>query len=155
MEDQMSKRKPATKHVRKPKLVVKAQRSAPTVVKSAKHGARFTVTGPTESPFEQIADQSKQNALVGQDESRRAIESATKVFGLSSAAANFRAYQAKLLEMAQADMEFAFEFTQKLAAVRSPVDIPAIVAEFAGRRISMFRKYSKEMIEISTQRMTA
>ena len=48
LEDQMTKRKPATspKHVRKPKLVAKAQRSAPDVVRSSKHGPQATVTRP-------------------------------------------------------------------------------------------------------------
>jgi hypothetical protein len=35
-----------------------------------------------------------------------------------------RAYQAKLLEMAQANMQFAFEFAQRLATIRSPVEFP-------------------------------
>jgi hypothetical protein len=127
----------------------------PAVVRSSKHGARSTVAEPIETPFEKIGDESKQNALAAQDQSRRTIAPVNKAVGLASAAANFRAYQAKLLEMAQADMEFAFEFSQRLATVKTPVDFPAVIAEFAGRRISMFRKYSKEMIEISTQRLIA
>src|SRR5207342_1499922 len=46
----------------------------------------------------------------------------SKGFDLSSATANVRAYQAKLLEMAQANMTFAFEFSQRLATIRSPVE---------------------------------
>jgi len=44
----------------------------------------------------------------------------SKRFDLSSATANVRAYQARLLEMAQANMTFAFEFSQRLATIRSP-----------------------------------
>ena len=42
----------------------------------------------------------------------------------SSATANVRAYQAKLLEIAQANTQFAFECAQRLATMRSPVDLP-------------------------------
>ena len=73
----------------------------------------------------------------------------------SSATANVRAYQAKLLEMAQANIQFAFEFAQRLATIRSPVEFPSVIAEFTGKRIAMFRKYSKEMAELSTKQWTA
>ena len=71
-----------------------------------------------------------------------------KGVNLSSATANVRTYQAKLLEMAQADMQFSFEFAQRLAAIRSPVEFLNVIAEFTSKRISMFRKYSQEMIEL-------
>ena len=64
-----------------------------------------------------------------------------------------QAYQAKLLEMAQANMQFAFEFAQKLATIRSPFEILSVIAEFTSKRIDMFRKYSKEMAELSTKRL--
>ena len=73
-------------------------------------------------------------------------------FDLSSATANVRAYQAKLLEMAQANMTFAFEFSQRLATIRSPVEFLGAIAEFTSKRIAMFGKYSKEMVELSTKR---
>jgi phasin protein len=75
-----------------------------------------------------------------------------KALGFSSAAANVRAYQAKLLEMAQANMQFAFEFAQRLATIRSPVEFPGVIAEFTNRRIAMFQKHSKEMAEFSALR---
>ena len=154
LEDQMTKRKPATspKHVRKPKPVAKAHRSAPDVVRSSKHGPQATVTRPIESLVEQIGDESKQNAVARQDESRQAITPLNEAFGFSSASAKFQAYQTKLLEMAQADVEFSLDFGRKLATVKSPLEFPGVIAEFASKRISMFRKYSKEMIEISSQR---
>jgi hypothetical protein len=65
---------------------------------------------------------------------------------------NVRAYQAKLLEMAQANMQFAFEFAQRLATIRSPVEFISVNAEFTSKRIAMFRKHSKEMAELSTKR---
>ena len=89
-----------------------------------------------------------------QDDCKRTMtdNEANKALGFSSAAANVRAYQAKLLEMAQANMQFAFEFAQRLATIRSPLEFPSVIAEFTNRRIAMFQKYSKEMAEFSALR---
>ncbi|HZM88382.1 MAG TPA: phasin family protein [Blastocatellia bacterium] len=78
--------------------------------------------------------------------------SLSKEFDLSSATANVRAYQAKLLEMAQANMTFAFEFSQRLVTIRSPVEFFTVIAEFASKRIAMFGKYSKEIAELGAKR---
>jgi len=75
-----------------------------------------------------------------------------KGFDFSLTTANVRAYQAKLLEMAQANMQFAFEFPHRLATIRSPVDLLRVIEEFTSKRTAMFRKYSKEMTELSTKR---
>jgi len=40
-------------------------------------------------------------------------------------------YQAKLLEMAQANVQFAFEFGPRLATIRSPFEFFALISEFA------------------------
>jgi hypothetical protein len=58
---------------------------------------------------------------------------------LSSANANVRAYQAKLLEIAQTNMQFAFEFAQRLATIRSPAEILSVIAEFTSKRIAMLQ----------------
>ena len=55
--------------------------------------------------------------------------------------------------MAQANMTFAFEFCQRLATIRSPVEFLTVIAEFTSKRIAMFSKYTKEMAELSTRRM--
>jgi hypothetical protein len=74
-------------------------------------------------------------------------------FDLSSATANVRAYQAKLLEMAQANMTFAFEFRERrLVTIRSPLEFVNAIAEFTSKRIAMFGKYSKELSELSAKR---
>jgi hypothetical protein len=89
-----------------------------------------------------------------QDDCKRTMtdNESKKALDFSSAAANVRAYQAKLLEMAQANMQFAFEFAQRLATIRSPVEFPGVIAEFTNRRIAMFQKHSKEMAEFSALR---
>jgi len=62
----------------------------------------------------------------------------------SSAATNVWAYQAKLLEMAQANMQFPFEFAQRLATIRSPNDFLSVIAEFTNKRIAMFQSIARK-----------
>lgn len=71
---------------------------------------------------------------------------------LEFSSANEPAYQAKLLEMAQADMQDLFEFAQRVAAIRSPVEFLGVNAEFTGKRMAMFLKHSKEMAELIAKR---
>ena len=163
----MSKRKTASKHARSPKIAAKAQRAAQAVVRSPKVRLRSVATGSAESSPKRHTD-SKPMAPLVRPAAPLAIEnpvtalqdftqtmtdnSLRKGFDLSSATANVRAYQAKLLEMAQANMTFAFEFSQRLATIRSPVEFFTVIAEFTSKRIAMFGKYSKEMAELSTKR---
>jgi hypothetical protein len=160
----MSKRKPATasKHARSPKIAAKAQRATQAIVRSPKDSRlRSVAAGSTESPPKRHTDaQHEAPPLV--ENPATALQDACKQtmsdndskngFDFSSATANVRAYQAKLLEMAQAYMQFAFEFAQRLATIRSPVEFLSVMAEFTSKRIAMFRKYSKEMVELSTTR---
>jgi len=157
----MSKRKPATasKHARSPKIAAKAQRANQAIVRSPKDSRlRSLAAGSTESPSKRHADSKKEAPLVEnpatalQDVSKKTMRDNDSNKGFSLATASVRAYQAKLLEVAQANMQFAFEFTQRLATVRSPVEILRVIEEFTSKRIAMFRKYSKEMVELSTKR---
>ena len=75
-----------------------------------------------------------------------------KGFDFSSATANVRAYQAKLLEVAQANMQFAIEFAHRLTTIGAPAEFLSVIAEFTNKRIAMFRKHSTEMAELSTKR---
>ena len=153
----MSKRKPTTasRHSPGPKTV-KAQRSAQPVVRSPKSSRMPAVAArQAESPSKTLFD-SKQVALVEKPvEADRQIQlisddAAKKGFDLSFATANVRAYQAKLQEIAHADMRFAFELAQRLAAIRSPFELPPLIAEFTGRRIAMFMGQSRELAALST-----
>jgi outer membrane protein OmpA-like peptidoglycan-associated protein len=63
-------------------------------------------------------------------------------FDFSSATANVQAYQAKLLQLALANLQLAFEMAQRLATIRSPLDIFGVTAEFTSKRIALFRKYA-------------
>src|ERR1700730_5071309 len=159
----MSKRNPATasKHTHSPKIAAKAQRAAQAIGRSPKDSRLRSVgAGSTESPPKRHND-SKQEALLVenpatalQDDCKPTMTDtdSRKGFDFSSVTANVRAYQAKLLEMAQANMQFAFEFVQRLATIRSPVEFFSVNAEFTSKRIDMFRKHSKEMAELSTKR---
>jgi hypothetical protein len=163
----MSKRKPpatASKHSRSPKIAAKAQRAAQDIVRSPKDSRlRSAGAGTTEFPPKSPDDSQQEAPLVEnpvtalQDDYKQTMtDSDSKKWTIFSlATANVPAYQAKLLEMTQANTQFAFEFAQRLATIRSPVEFPSVIAEFTSKRIALFGKYSKEMTELSTQRWTA
>ena len=77
-----------------------------------------------------------------------------KAFAFPSPTENVRACQAKLLEMAQADVRFAFEFAERLATMKSPAELPRVMAEFADKRIATLMDHSRELVELSTGRRT-
>jgi hypothetical protein len=156
----MSKRTPATasKHARSPKIAAKAQR-AQTIVRSPEISRSVAASSAESSPKPHneskptapLAIENPVTALQEDVSHTRTDNSLSKGFDLSSATANVRAYQAKLLEIAQANMTFAFEFSQRLATIRSPVEFFTVVAEFTSKRIAMFGKYSTEMAELGTK----
>ena len=158
----MSKRKPATasKHAHSTKIA--AQRANQAIIRSPKASPlRSVAAGSTESLPERQNDSKQEAPLVIENpvtalqedfQQTMTKNSLSKRLDLSSATANVRAYQAKLLEMAQANMQLAFEFAQRLATIRSPVEILSVIAEFTSKRIAMFQKYSIEMAELGTKR---
>ena len=169
----MTKRNAATasKHAHSPKIVAKAQRAAQAIDRSPTDSRLGSVeTGSTKSLPKRHSDSKQEAPLVEnpvtalqqeaplvenpvtalQNDCRPTMTNndSKKGFDFSSATANVRAYQAKLLEMAQANIQFAFEFAQRLATIRSPVEFPGVIAELTGKRIAMFRQHSKEMAEL-------
>ena len=165
----MSTRKPATasKHAHSPRIAAKAQRAAQAIVRSPKDSVPRSVGADSNELPPKRHEDSQQDVLLVENplliENREAAlqhvskqmtenDSKKGIDFLSSANANVRAYQAKLLEMAQTNMQFALEFTQRLAAIRSPVEFPSVIAEFTSTGIGMFRKHSIEMAELSTKR---
>ena len=158
----MSKRKPATasKHARSPKIAAKAQRATQATVRSPKVGLRSVAANSADSspsrnnskPVAPLVIENPVTALQEDFKKTMTVTSWSKGFDLFSATANVRAYQAMLLEMAQANMTFAFEFSRRLATIRSPLEFLNVIAEFASERIAMFGKYSKEMAELSAKR---
>ena len=157
----MKKNKPATasKHVSRPKLVAKAQRAKEAIVRSRKNSRSVTerstvsrLERPNNSPPQVFLVPNP--AIAAQDDFKQTIidNDSKRGFGLSSATANMRAYQAKLLEIAQANMQFAFEFAQRFATIRSPVEFLRVTEELTIKRMAIFRKYSKEMAELGIRR---
>lgn len=173
----MSKRKSATasKHTHSPKIAAKAQRATQPIVKSPKDSRLHSVMADRTEPPPKRPNETEQESLfvenpatavhpfetkqeplldenpaTAEDDSKQKMnKDSKKGFDVSLAAANVRAYQAKLLEVAQANLQFAFEFAERLAAVRSPFEFLGVTAEFTSRRIAMFQKYSKELAELS------
>lgn len=157
----MSKRKPAlaSKHARSPRTVAKAQRTAQAIVRSPKAGIPRSVSADSQQDALSVENplpvKNPETAL--QDASKQMTEnnSRIRIDLLSSANASVRAYQAKLLEIAQANMQFAFEFAQRLEMIKAPFEVPGVVAEYTSKRIAMFQKHSTEMAELSAKRWTS
>ena len=157
----MSKRKPtkASKRAHKPRVAAQAHRNKQDAVRSASHDLQSSATaGPTESPLE-LHDQEAPtigNQKAPIPENRVAViqgrTGQMRGFDFSSATANMLTSQAVLLEMAQANMRLAFEFSQELAMARSPFEFFDLIAKFARRRTEMFGKYTKEMAALTAPR---
>ena len=152
----MSKRKKAMetkKHARSLKIAAQAQRATQAVIKSPKVRRRPDELDSAGSSPDRQNDPKPvvPPALQPGFKQLTTDNGLRKGFDLFSATANVRAYQAKLLEMTQANTTFAFEFSQRLATIRSPVEFLNVIAEFTSKRMAMFGKYSKEMVELSTR----
>jgi hypothetical protein len=150
------KMKSPSRHARRPKIAAQAQRANQAIVRSPKEGRpRQVAAGSTGSPPKR-----KQEASLGdkslsafQDDTKQTTKDiASKGFDFPSATANLQAYQAKLAEVAQANVQFAVEYAQRLATIRSPVEILSVIAEFTSKRIAMFQRHLIEMAELSTKR---
>ena len=157
----MSKRKLATKHAHSRKTALRAQQAAQAIVRSPKdRRPRSVGAGPPEPPRSDNDSPQKtlfvENPTAILDDCKPTVSdnNSRKGTDVSSVTANVRAYQAKLVEMVQANVQFAFEFAQRLATIRSPIEFPGVIAEFTSKRIAMFQKHSTEMAELSTKRST-
>ena len=146
----MSKRKPAksSKRARSPAIATRAHGKKQTVVKSARDNLlRSVAAGPIESPLEhpnvekQEAPIAANPVQVGPSQMRR--------YDFASATGNMVAFQAKLLEMTQANMRFALDCSQKLATIRSPFQFVDVIVDFTKRRADMLVKQSTEMAELT------
>ena len=150
----MSKRKLATasKGLRHPKKAARAQRNKQAIVRSQKDNFLRSAAAVSIEPPLKPHDDSKQEAPIVengvaalQDDLNQKVRDSDSMKGFALATANMQAYRPKLLEIAQANVEFAFEFGLRLATIRSPTEFFAVIAEFTSRRIGMFGQHSKEM----------
>jgi hypothetical protein len=135
----MTNRKAKTAAKPSRRIAARAQRANRSVIRSPKPSRLRSLAA---SPLHEISPK-------GHIEPK--LETPLVRFDLSSATAT-TTYQAKLLEIAQANMQFALEFGPRLASVRSAVELLRILEEVTKERIAMFRKYSNEMVQLSTPR---
>lgn len=154
LERQMSKRKSTTasKAARRPKMAARAQRNKQEVVRSRKDSFLRSVAAVSIEPPLKLQDDPRQDAPVVesgvgalQDDLSDKMRDSNQTKGFALATANTPVYQAKLLEIAQANLQFAYEFGLRLATIKSPVEFFAVITEFTTRRIDMFGRHSKEM----------
>ena len=150
----MSKRKPATapKRARNPKMAARAQRNKQAIVRSPKENLLRSVAAVSIEPPPELHDDPKHevpvieprvNALPDDVSQRMTGSDPTKGFALATA--NMQAFQAKLLEIAGANAQFAFEFGLRLATIRSPTEFFGVITEFTSRRVDMFGQQSNEL----------
>ena len=160
----LSNRKPAkaSKHARSPNKSQRATQARATqaIVRSPRNSRLRPVAADSDESSPERHNDANQEALLVenpaialQDDYKQPVtDSDPEKPPFSLATANVQAYQAKLLEVTQANVQFAFEFAQRLAAIRSPVEYLSVIAAFTSKRIDMFRKHSKEIAELSTWR---
>jgi hypothetical protein len=162
----LSKRKATTspKRARRQNVASRAQRKTQAFVRSPKDSpSRHVATNSTKAPIEVHDDPKPETPIVDNRARAAALETILQAslqndftgklrdsipgrgFDFSLPLAKMQDYQAKLLEVTQANVQFSFEFMQRLATTRSPFEFWAIIAEFAGRRIVMIGKHSKEL----------
>ena len=164
------KRAAALKPGRRPRAAARAQRRKQAAVRSRKENhLRLVSRAAIEAPIE-VHNKSKPEAPEADNRARAAElepnlqpslqndsgageNSPRKTFDFTLPFANMLAYQAKLLEVAQENMQFGVEFIQKLATVRSPFAFGCLVGEFTRRRIAMTAKHSQELAAYSLWRI--
>ena len=135
----MTKRKAKTAAKPARRVPAKAQRANQAVIRSPKASRlRSLATDPLHELYPEFHIEPKPET--------------TSVVRFDLSLATARAYQAKLLEMAQANLQFALESGPRLASVRSPVELLRVLEELTKERIAMFRKYSNEMVRLSMPR---
>ncbi len=153
----MSKRKPAKPSKRaRPAIATRAHGKKQAIVKTARDNLlRSVAAGPIESPPELHDDPEQEAHNIEKQEAPIAAKpvqdgpSQVRGFDFASATGNMVAYQAKLLEMTQANMRFAFDFSQRLATIRSPFQFFDVIVEFTKRRADMLGKQSTQMAAVT------
>ena len=157
LEPQMSKRKPtkASKRARSPAIATRAHENKQAIVRSEDNLLRSVAAGPVESPLEFLDDPRRDAPNAENQGAPGAANPVQDVPGqirgsdFASATGNMVGYQVKLLEITQANMRFAFEFSQKLVTIRSPFQFVDVIAEFTKRRADMLVKQSTELAALT------
>ena len=151
----MSKRKPAKK------VAAKAQRSRQAVVRSPRPshvrlvaaGSNKTQLNAESAPDAPLLEQAallehaaeglpavESPAIASQDETRHTMSENDFAKAFDVFAPNTPEYLAKLPEIAQANMQLAFEFAQRFAQIKSPFQIPSVLSELMFKQFAIFHK---------------
>ena len=76
-----------------------------------------------------------------QNDATKAVQDATQSVAV---------YQRKLLEIAQENTQFAFEYAQALTNISSPADFMKINGEFTHKRMEMFQRHTQQIASLAT-----
>lgn len=82
----------------------------------------------------------EQNSKVIAEKSTRAAEQS-----YSAAAQNICDYNLRMIEMAQANADAAFELARDLATAKAPSDLAAVWTAYSGRQFQMLTEQTKEL----------
>lgn len=151
----MSKRKAskASSKQARGKVAAKAQQASQAVVRSPKprrlpsvaptsaESSTVLPTSPDAAVFETPATATsvpEKPTMASQDGPPTMRQNdLMKAFNVFSATTNLAAYQRKLPELAQAYMQLGFEFTQRLAQIKSPFEFASVFAELATKQFAI------------------
>ena len=151
----MNKGKPSkrSKQPRTRKPAAKAQRASQAVIKGPKP-SRLRSVGSAEFPSnshrkpDAVSEKgestlSPQVTITSPDQRQAAMmgDDVTKTFNALSATANLAAYQIKLPEMGQAYLQLAFDLAQKLAQMKSPLEIPSVLSELMTKQFAIAQQF--------------
>ena len=78
------------------------------------------------------------------------VENAAKQ-SAETAKSAIQTYQAKLMEIAKENMQFAFDFGQALSTVKSPTDFMNVTSEFTKKRFELFQRHTSELMALSSK----
>src|SRR5882757_4193280 len=67
----------------------------------------------------------------------------------SAVSEKIAAYQAKLLEIAKANVELSFAYAQAITTIKSPAEFTTISGEFSKQQVEMFKAQAKELTDFA------
>jgi hypothetical protein len=73
-------------------------------------------------------------------------------FDASAVPEKIAAYQAKLLEIAKANVELSFAYAQAITTIKSPTEFTEISGEFSKKQVEMFKSHAKELTDFAMNR---
>jgi len=95
---------------------------------------------------DKTAKAARENFEQGASAAQHATRNAEQSY--SSALTGMREFNLKLIEMAHANTEAAFELAHEIASAEAPSDLAAIWAEHARRQFELMTRQSKELTEL-------